>query len=168
MVREYVLAASPEEASELVAEDPEAIVMGGGTTLMPRVTLGELGDKRVIGLANAGLDYVRTNGATTLGATAPLGAVAALDRPAILVEAARSIGGRALRTTATVGGNVLATQPYGDLVPALLALDAEVVLAGDGGRRTVPLSEALASDADTARPEGVAGAEGEVDRKSVV
>jgi CO/xanthine dehydrogenase FAD-binding subunit len=143
LVTEYALPATPEEAAQLVAEDPAAIVMGGGTTVMPRVTMGELNGRRVIGLARAGLDYVRRNGATTLGAMAPLGAAGELDEIPVLAAAAGSIGSWALRTTATVGGNLLVDGPYGDLAPALLALDAEIGVAGAKGERKVAFAEAL-------------------------
>jgi CO/xanthine dehydrogenase FAD-binding subunit len=143
LVTEYALPATPEEAAQLVAEDPAAIVMGGGTTVMPRVVMGELGGRRVIGLARAGLDYVRRNGATRLGAMAPLSAAAELDQVPVLAAAARSIGSWALRTTATVGGNLLVAGPYGDLAPAFLALDAQIGVAGANGERRVALAEAL-------------------------
>lgn len=143
MVSDYLLPDTPDEAERLVADDPEAIVMGGGTTVMPRATLGELGGRRVVGLARAGLDQVQRNGSTTLGAMTPLRAVTELDDVPALATAARSIGSWALRTTATVGGNVLVGAPYGDLVPVLLALDAELVVAGGDGERRVLLAEAL-------------------------
>jgi CO/xanthine dehydrogenase FAD-binding subunit len=151
LVQEYLLAATPEEAAELVAEDPAAIVMGGGTTVMPRAVIGELSGRRVIGLARAGLDYVHANGGTTLGAMTPLGTVAERAEIPILAAAARSIGSWALRTTATVGGNLLVDGPYGDLAPALLVLDAELGLAGANGTRKVALAEAL-EDGTVAAP----------------
>lgn len=143
MVQEYVLAATPEEAAELIAGDPEAVVMGGGTTLMPKATLGELNGRRVIGLARAGLDYVERNGATRIGAMTPLRALGEIGDVPGLAEAARSIGSWPLRVSATVGGNLLAPPPYGDLAPVLLALDAEIRVAGSGGERTAPLAEAI-------------------------
>src|ERR671936_2802857 len=48
-----------------------------------------------------------------------------------------AVGGPALRNMATVGGNLLAGAPYGDVGVALLALGAEVDLGG----RTVPLED---------------------------
>jgi CO/xanthine dehydrogenase FAD-binding subunit len=146
LVREYVLATSAEQAATLIAEDPSAIVMGGGTTIMPRVPLAEVGAERVIGLAAAQLDYVHSSDATALGAMTPLKVVGDLQGLPILARAARSIGGWALRSTATVGGNLLVAPPYGDLAPPLLALDAELVIQGVGGRRSIGLAEALAGD----------------------
>ncbi|MBM0123999.1 xanthine dehydrogenase small subunit [Pimelobacter simplex] len=48
---------------------------------------------------------------------------------------------RLIRNGATFGGNLGTGSPIGDLPPALLALDAELVLVGGDGERTVPLTE---------------------------
>ncbi|MDQ6527295.1 FAD binding domain-containing protein [Nocardioides sp. LHD-245] len=47
---------------------------------------------------------------------------------------------RLIRNGATFGGNLGTGSPIGDLLPALLALDADVVLVGPAGERTVPLT----------------------------
>jgi CO/xanthine dehydrogenase FAD-binding subunit len=142
LVREYVLAATAEEAARLIGEDPAAVVMGGGTTVMPRATAGELAAERVVGLHGAGLEYVRREGGVTrIGAMTRLQAIAELDELPTLAAAARAIGGWALRNSGTIGGNLLVAPPYGDLVPVLLALDAEIRLVGSGGERTVSLAE---------------------------
>ena len=46
-----------------------------------------------------------------------------------------------IRNAATVGGNLATGSPIGDLAPALLALEATVVLHGPTGERLVPLAE---------------------------
>ncbi|MBS4753646.1 FAD binding domain-containing protein [Nocardioides sp. zg-ZUI104] len=48
---------------------------------------------------------------------------------------------RLIRNSATIGGNLGTGSPVGDLAPALLALDAEVVLVGAEGERTVALTD---------------------------
>jgi aerobic carbon-monoxide dehydrogenase medium subunit len=138
MITEYLLPGSAEEAAaELGAE---VAVMGGGTTVMPAVHAGTLDASRVVGLARAGLAGIeRDGGRTTIGAMTPLAAVAELD--GAVGAAARAVGGPALRNMATVGGNLLARAPYGDVGVALLALDAEVRLSG----RTIPLDELWSS-----------------------
>ena len=50
-----------------------------------------------------------------------------------------------MRTNATVGGNLFAPAPYGDLAVALLALDATVSVMGGYGARDMALDEFLAS-----------------------
>jgi aerobic carbon-monoxide dehydrogenase medium subunit len=130
MITEYVLADSADAAATRLADG--VAVMAGGTVLLPRGVEVE----RVVGLARAGMDAIeQRDGRTTLGATATLAAVARLDGPVALAAAA--VGGPALRNMATVGGNLLAGAPYGDLGVALLALDAEV----DLGSRTVRLED---------------------------
>jgi CO/xanthine dehydrogenase FAD-binding subunit len=138
MITEYLL---PDSAEKAVAElAPGAAVMGGGTTVMPAVHAGALDATRVVGLARAGLDTIeRHDGRTVLGAMVPLAAVASLD--GAVGAAARAVGGPALRNMATVGGNLLAGAPYGDVGVPLLALGAEVRLSG----RTVPIEELWSS-----------------------
>ncbi|WP_418063862.1 xanthine dehydrogenase small subunit [Pimelobacter simplex] len=47
---------------------------------------------------------------------------------------------RLIRNGATIGGNLGTGSPIGDLPPALLALDAELVLVSPAGERVVPLT----------------------------
>jgi aerobic carbon-monoxide dehydrogenase medium subunit len=122
----------PESADAAAAQLGDGVaVMAGGTVLLPRGVEAE----RVLGLARAGLDAIeRRDGRTVLGATATLAAVARLDD--IVGRAAAAVGGPALRNMATVGGNLLAGPPYGDVGVALLALGADVELVGG---RTISL-----------------------------
>jgi CO/xanthine dehydrogenase FAD-binding subunit len=146
-VREYVLATSAAEAASLAGE-PGTALMGGGTLVMPEASAGTLGAERVVGLHAAGLDYVRRNGATAIGAMTPLATLSGLDDLPALRGAARSVGGWALRNTATLGGNLHAAAPYGDLAPVLLALDATVRLGGADGERTAALADWLAEEGE--------------------
>ena len=47
---------------------------------------------------------------------------------------------RLIRNGATLGGNLGTGSPIGDLAPALLALDAAVVLVSARGERALPLA----------------------------
>jgi carbon-monoxide dehydrogenase medium subunit len=51
----------------------------------------------------------------------------------------------------TVGGNICAAAPAGDVAAALLALDAQVKLASDGDERVMPLEEFYTGSGTTAR-----------------
>ena len=127
MITQYLL---PDSADAAVAELHDAVIMAGGTTVMPAAHAGALDGSRVIGLARAGLAGISRDGSrVTVGAMTPL---AALD--GALAGAARSVGGPALRNMATIGGNLVIG---GDVATALLALDAEVALSS----RTVPVAE---------------------------
>ena len=68
-------------------------------------------------------------------------AVGADERLAFLRPVIESIASPTIRNLATVGGNLFVEQPYGDLAVALLALDAEVDVAGPGRRATRAVDE---------------------------
>jgi xanthine dehydrogenase small subunit len=53
----------------------------------------------------------------------------------------RRLGSKQIRNVGTVGGNVANASPVGDMPPALLALDASLVLRRGAERRELPLSE---------------------------
>jgi CO/xanthine dehydrogenase FAD-binding subunit len=57
-----------------------------------------------------------------------------------LIDSARVFGGQMVRNAATVAGNIACGSPAADLVPPLLSLDADVVLTGPSGSRSVPLA----------------------------
>jgi carbon-monoxide dehydrogenase medium subunit len=59
----------------------------------------------------------------------------------LLVSTARQIGDPQVRHRGTIGGSVAHADPASDLPTALLALDAEVVLQGSAGSRSVPVAE---------------------------
>ena len=57
-----------------------------------------------------------------------------------LVAAAAEVGGRQIQNRATVGGNIANASPAGDSLPALLALDATVVVRSVAGERAIPFA----------------------------
>lgn len=139
----YFLPRSLDEALGLLAEHgPALLVMAGGTLAMPLINEGVSMPELVMGLRRAGLNYIRrTNGHLTIGATTTLTQMREQAEVPLLAEAAHAIGGWAIRNMGTVGGNLFAPPPAGDLATALLALDATVTLTGQGGSRTLPLAE---------------------------
>lgn len=58
----------------------------------------------------------------------------------LLAELFPQFGSRLIRNSATLGGNLGTGSPIGDAAPALLALDASVLLAGPAGEREVELA----------------------------
>jgi carbon-monoxide dehydrogenase medium subunit len=138
----YYQPSSLDEALGLLAQHgPGLLVIAGGTLAMPLVNKGVSFPEAAIGLRRAGLDRV-TGGdhATSIGAMVTLTQLAQANLP-LLSEAAKHIGGWAIRNMGTAGGNLFAPPPAGDLATALLALDAQVVLASRRGLRVLPLSD---------------------------
>jgi CO/xanthine dehydrogenase FAD-binding subunit len=135
-----------DEALQLLAQDPDIQVLAGGTDLL----LGEAPCKALCDITRLGLDGLQADaGGLGLGGTLRVqqlleSAEAAGWADGVLVGACLEFGTLQVRNMATVGGNVAHALPAADLVPALLALDAEVELARaapDGGvqRRRLPL-----------------------------
>jgi xanthine dehydrogenase small subunit len=62
-------------------------------------------------------------------------------RVPLLAQLFPQFASRLIRNAATIGGNLGTGSPIGDAPPALLALEATVVLAAADGERVVPLSD---------------------------
>jgi len=118
-----------------------AMVVAGGTLAVQLLNKNLVEPEAIISLEDLPLSYVRADGGRVeIGATTTIASLLRhREVPAALAEAARGIHGLVLRETATVGGNLLAPAPSGDLATALMALDAEVLLRGSRGARAVPL-----------------------------
>ncbi|MBM2620786.1 FAD binding domain-containing protein [Actinoplanes sp. LDG1-06] len=122
--------------------DSGAVVIGGGTLLMPSLNNHGSPPTELVSLRRAGLAGITVTGSTvTIGATTTLSQVEHDPRLEILNPVVRSIASVPVRNLATVGGNLFAHQPYGDLTVALVALDARAVLFGHDAPVELPLRE---------------------------
>ena len=72
-------------------------------------------------------------------------------RVPLLAQMLPQFASRLIRNGATLGGNLGTGSPIGDAPPALLALEAELVLACTEGERTVPLSDYFTGYRQTVR-----------------
>lgn len=146
------LPTSIEEMVGLLEDgDREPVIMAGGTVVMRLVHEGALIPTAVVCLSRLGLDRITSDdGGVRIGSCTSLAELAAFDAAPMLAEAAASVGGPALRTTATVGGNLFARSPYGDVTAALLAHDAVVEMTGPAGSSEQPLEDFLAARAPRA------------------
>lgn len=79
-----------------------------------------------------------------LGATTTWSELVEADLPPLfdgLKQAAREVGGRQIQNAGTLAGNLCNASPAADGVPCLLALGAEIEVAGRGRRCRVPLRQ---------------------------
>jgi len=143
------------EAAALLAEDGRTIIAGGTDLLVnPRYMVGV---REVVDIRKLGLNYIRAeNGWLHIGAGATMRTVAqqaTLQRLAngILARGAAVCGSPNIRNMATLVGNVSSALPSADTPPALLALNAEVVLVGTHGERVVPLDNFFVGPAKSVR-----------------
>ena len=122
--------------------------IAGGTDVMVRIT-GEIGKPpaRMLDLSRlsdlGGIDV--DGGAVVIGARTTYTEIRRSDAcrehlPA-LVEAAATIGAAQIQNRGTLGGNIANASPAGDTLPVLLALDAEIVVGGQRGERTIPAAD---------------------------
>jgi CO/xanthine dehydrogenase FAD-binding subunit len=137
----------PESVAGVVgALGDGAVVLAGGTHVMPRLNMEPHDVRALVSLRRAGLSGVELAGReATIGAATTLARVGAAARLAFLRPAIESIASPTIRNLATVGGNLFVEQPYGDLAVALLALGATVEVAGPGGSETRPVGDVLAA-----------------------
>ena len=136
--------ASPAEAAAALAADRGARFIAGGTLVMRDLNEGDVSVTTLVRLVDRSLGEIRTSGArVTLGAETTLLQILRNSELAFLHPVARTIGGPAVRSMGTVGGNLFAPPPFGDLTVALLALDATVSVQSGYGQREVALEEFL-------------------------
>jgi len=136
--------ASPAEAAATLMSDRGARFIAGGTLVMRALNEGDVGVTTLVRLTDRALSQIRFTGArATLGAEVTLAMIVRERELAFLHPVVRSIGGPAVRTTGTVGGNLFAPTPFGDLTVALLALDAAVSVQRAYGARDASLEEFL-------------------------
>ena len=99
----------------------------GGTLLMREVNYGGCNFNRLVVSDDADLRAIQVNGnQIQIGSAVTMSMILKHPELSFLADAARSVGGPAIRNMATVGGNLFAPRPYGDLATAILALDATV------------------------------------------
>ncbi len=132
------------EALELKSRlKDKGVFLAGGTDLVVGVAKGRLSVEHWIDLSGVpGLSYVREEGEEL--AIGPLATHAMLERSAFapaLAQAARTVGGPAIRNRGTIAGNLGTASPAGDVSVALLALDARIALVGSHGSRSVPIRD---------------------------
>ncbi|HEX2542371.1 MAG TPA: FAD binding domain-containing protein [Caldimonas sp.] len=131
-------------------------VLAGGTDVYPAHVGRPLAAPVIDITAIASLrGIVRADdGGWRIGATTTWTDVIRADLPPLfdaLKAAAREVGGVQIQNTGTVAGNLCNASPAADGVPALLALDARVVLQSAQGAREVALEQFVLGNRRTAR-----------------
>lgn len=145
---EYTTADSVEQAIQLLREHGEgARLLAGGHSLIPMMKLRLARPEMLIDLRNiAGLRGInRTPRGLEIGALATHASMAsspviASYAPA-LADAAGAIGDVQVRNCGTIGGSCAHADSAADLPAVLLALEAQMEIAGISGRRTLAAAD---------------------------
>jgi carbon-monoxide dehydrogenase medium subunit len=123
-----------------------ALFLAGGTDLMVSINHGRLdrdrtlvyiGDIPEMKKISCEAGVLRIGSLVT--AAALLESLPVKAQAAAVRMAAREMASPQVRNRATIGGNIAAASPSGDFITALIALGANVVLAGNG--RRVPVED---------------------------
>jgi CO/xanthine dehydrogenase FAD-binding subunit len=137
-------AQSPREACGRIAKR-DARLIAGGTLVMNEINNDETVTTALVDLAPLNLRSIKVaNSQVIFGAMASMADIAVHPKLKFLKPVVAAIGGPAVRNMATVGGNLHADTPYGDLAVALLALDAKATLDMARQRKTLTLEDFFA------------------------
>ena len=158
---QYARPTTVDEALQAIASGGEDVkILAGGQSLIPVMRLRLAAPETVVDLTRvAELRGVREDGdalvigAMTTHADVVRDPLIAQYAP-LLAEATETVADRQVRHRGTFGGALAHADPAGDLPAVALALDAEFVIAGPNGRRTVPAAEFFVDYLTTALEEG--------------
>ena len=143
----YIAPASLDDALSIKREHGAgARIIAGGTDLILRMKDNVLSPDLLIDLRLLSLDTIASHaGGMHLGAGVTLSQILAdgglASKYPALVEACGEFAGPPIRNRGTLGGNLVNASPAADLVPPLLAYDANLVLASASAARVLPLTE---------------------------
>jgi CO/xanthine dehydrogenase FAD-binding subunit len=149
-------------ATELLARlDGRALPLAGGTDLLVKLRAGVLSVDHVVDIKRIAqttrISFDARRGLTFGAAVACADLCAhheAARRYPALIEAAGLIGGAAIQSRATIGGNLCNAAPSADSAPVLIVLNARCLVVGPKGRRWVPAADFCTGPGRTALAAG--------------
>jgi xanthine dehydrogenase FAD-binding subunit len=145
-IERYSQAQSVEDAVRLLATDPDAKIIAGGSDVLIRLHEGSRDFRSLVdinGLAALKEITEAADGTVRIGSLATFSEIMDSDvinrRVPVIAEAAVTVGGPQLRNMATMGGNICAGVPCADSAGALLVLEADLEIRGVEGEFAIPL-----------------------------
>ncbi len=135
-----------EAISLLQTHGPAAKILAGGTDLLVQMKLGKINPSHLVHISGISeLQFFKVEGGLSMG---PLICFRDLERSTALkekytalYEAARSVTSVQIRSMGTLGGNICHASPAADSAPALMAMGAQIKIAGPRGTRSVSLED---------------------------
>jgi carbon-monoxide dehydrogenase medium subunit len=153
---ECLRADTVDHALELLADNPDAVVLAAGHSLMPGLNDGLAAPDTVIdiGAIDAMQSTECDDDAAHIGALTTYTeferSEILRERATALAEAVSKTADTQIRNRATLGGNVVTPYPVSDLSGALIASDATIVAAGSDGERRID-AEDLVTKSESAQ-----------------
>lgn len=142
-------ATSVDDAVRALAEDPEAIVIAGGTDVLVKIREGKFAGAHLVSIhelhdeldgVSLGADGTVEIGPITWFHHVTTSKVIQETVP-VLGEACDTPGGPQLRVSGTIGGNVCNAATSADSASTLYAYGALLDVKGPEGTRTIPIEE---------------------------
>ena len=144
---DYVAPSTVEEALQALSQSDDAKVIAGAQSLLPVLRMRLNAPELVVDIGRIeSLRGVRDDGdAIVIGATTTHADVQndplVRQHALLITKAVTEVADPQIRHRGTFGGALAHADPAGDLGAPALALEAEFVIAGSGGTRTVPADE---------------------------
>ena len=145
---DYHAPKSLAEAIELLQQHgDQAKVLSGGQSLLPLLKLRMGAAAHLVDIGRIpGLEYIKEeDGFLTIGGCTRESAIERSDlikkKYPILHDTAVVIADPIVRNRATIGGNLAHADPANDHPATMIALGAEVTVAGHKGQRTIPIDK---------------------------
>ena len=147
-IGKFYQAADVEDAVRALVEDPEAVVISGGSDVLIKIREGKLAGCSLVSIHGIKeLEGIRMeeDGTIVIGPATTFSHITNNDiiqkHIPMLGDAVDMAGGPQLRNIGTVGGNVCNGVTSADSASSLCCLDAILVLKGPEGIREVPISQ---------------------------
>jgi len=143
---EYERATSLDDAVAKLAASAGGKLIAGGHSLVPLMKLRLSEPSTLVDISRIpGLSGIKdAGGRIEIGATTTHNEIASSkllrDKCPMIAEAAAEIGDPQVRNRGTIGGSIAHADPSADFPAVVLALDADIVLKGTNGSRTVKAS----------------------------
>ncbi|BFM06474.1 xanthine dehydrogenase small subunit [Halioxenophilus aromaticivorans] len=139
------LPTNEQQLQDLLAQNPMARIIAGGTDLMLEQTQNFKSLPQLVGISQvAGLNSIsQSEGRVTVGCAVTYAQLETQlkDSFPAFVDLLHRLGSRQIRNQATLVGNIANASPIGDTPPFLLTLNAELVLASTQAQRRVALAD---------------------------
>lgn len=147
-IEKFYQAADIDDAVRALSNDPDAVVISGGSDVLIKIREGKLAGCSLVSIhgikALEGIT-MEEDGTIVIGPATTFSHIANNDmiqkHIPMLGDAVDMAGGPQLRNIGTVGGNVCNGVTSADSASSLCCLDAVLVLKGPKGVREIPISQ---------------------------